>query len=38
MGRISFAVVKTLSGRANEVNPIMYAVAGALVVRYAFLK
>ncbi|MCH7910270.1 MAG: NCS2 family permease [Candidatus Hydrogenedentes bacterium] len=38
MGCISFAVVKTLSGRAKEVNPIMYLIAIALVARYAFLK
>lgn len=38
MGCISFVLVKTFSGRAPEVNPIMYAIAIALIARYLFLR
>lgn len=37
MGCVSYAVVKTVSGRFKEVHPIMYAVAAALIARYIFL-
>ena len=37
MGCISFAVVKTVSGRWREVHPLMYVVAGLLLLRYALL-
>ncbi len=37
MGCISFAVIKPLSGRPREVHPIMYVIALALILRYAFL-
>jgi hypothetical protein len=30
--------VKLTSGRGREAHPIMYVVAVALVLRYAFLK
>ncbi|MBI4559384.1 MAG: NCS2 family permease [Candidatus Hydrogenedentes bacterium] len=36
-GCISFAGLKLLSGRAREAHPAMYLIAGAFVVRYAFL-
>ena len=36
-GCISFAVIKTTTGRYREVHPIMYIVAIALMLRYAFL-
>ena len=36
-GCVSFAAIKLLSGRGREVHPIMYAVALAFIVRYAFL-
>jgi len=38
MGCISFAVIKTLAGRAREVHPVMFLVALALAARYAFLR
>lgn len=38
LGCISYAAIKTLTGRAREVHPIIYAVAVALVARYAFLR
>ncbi len=37
-GCISFATIKTVTGRAREVHPVMYGVALALVLRYAFLR
>jgi len=37
MGCISYAAVKTFAGRPREVHPVMYVVAVALVLRYAFL-
>lgn len=37
MGCISFAVVKTLTGRRHQVHPIMYGIAAVLILRYAFL-
>ncbi len=37
LGCISFAVIKTLTGRYQEVHPFMYGVAGVLVFRYLFL-
>jgi AGZA family xanthine/uracil permease-like MFS transporter len=36
-GCVSFALIKALSGRGKEVHPIMYGVAAAFLVRYAFL-
>jgi len=36
-GCVSFAVIKPLAGRGREVHPIMYAIAIAFIVRYAFL-
>jgi AGZA family xanthine/uracil permease-like MFS transporter len=36
-GVISYAVVKLLAGRPREVHPVLYIVAVALVLRYAFL-
>ena len=36
-GCISFAVIKTAAGKHREVHPIMYAIAGALLLRYIFL-
>ena len=36
-GCVSFAAVKALAGRGKEVHPIMYAVAIAFALRYAFL-
>ncbi|MDQ1257070.1 MAG: adenine/guanine/hypoxanthine permease, partial [Candidatus Hydrogenedentes bacterium] len=36
-GCISFAAIKLLSGRPKEVHPVMYFVALALALRYAFL-
>ena len=38
MGCISFAAIKTATGRFREVHPVMYGVAAALVLRYAFLR
>lgn len=37
-GCISFAAIKTAAGRHREVHPIMYAIAGALLIRYLFLR
>ncbi len=37
-GCISFVAVKVTSGRGREAHPVMYVVAVALVLRYAFLK
>lgn len=37
MGVISFALIKTLTGRWREVHPIMYGVALALALRYALI-
>jgi len=37
-GCISFVAVKLTSGRGREAHPVMYIVAIALVLRYAFLK
>ena len=36
-GVISFAALKLLSGRGREVDPLLYAVAALLVVRYIWL-
>lgn len=36
-GCISYAALKTSTGRHREVHPVMYAVAVALAARYAFL-
>ena len=36
-GCISYALVKLLAGRGKAVHPIMYAIAAALVARYAWL-
>ncbi len=36
-GCISYAAIKLTAGRGREVHPIMYAIAVALVARYAFL-
>ena len=36
-GCVSFAVIKLLAGRGREAHPIMYAIALAFIVRYAFL-
>jgi len=37
-GCISFAVIKTATGRYREVHPIMYLTAVAFLLRYVFLK
>ena len=37
-GCVSFAAIKSATGRHREVHPIMYATALAFVLRYAFLK
>lgn len=37
-GCISFAVIKTATGRHREVHPIMYITALAFLLRYAFLR
>jgi len=37
LGCISFVAIKLLAGRPREAHPIMYAIALALVLRYAFL-
>ena len=37
-GCISFAVIKTATGRRREVHPIMYITALAFLLRYAFLR
>ncbi len=37
-GCISFVAVKACSGRGREAHPVMYVVALALVLRYAFLR
>jgi AGZA family xanthine/uracil permease-like MFS transporter len=37
-GVISFAGLKILSGRGREVDPLLYAVAALLVVRYIWLS
>ncbi len=36
-GIVSYAAVKTLAGKPREVHPILYFVALAFVLRYAFL-
>ncbi|NUM56498.1 MAG: NCS2 family permease [Candidatus Hydrogenedentes bacterium] len=35
-GCVSYAIVKSIAGRYREVHPIMYAIALALIARYAF--
>lgn len=37
MGVISFATIKTLTGKSREVHPVLYLAAAALILRYAFL-
>jgi AGZA family xanthine/uracil permease-like MFS transporter len=37
-GVISYAGLKILSGRAREVDPLLYGVAALLVVRYIWLS
>ncbi len=37
-GCISFVLVRLAAGRAREVHPVMYGIALALLLRYAFLK
>ena len=37
-GCISYALIKAATGRYKEVHPIMYGVALAFLLRYAFLK
>ncbi|HTJ25358.1 MAG TPA: NCS2 family permease [Candidatus Limnocylindria bacterium] len=37
-GVISYAAIKLLSGRGKEVDPLLYAVAALLVIRYAWLS
>lgn len=37
-GCISFAFIKTATGRRREVHPIMYITAVAFLLRYIFLK
>lgn len=37
MGCISFVAVKLFTGRRREIHPVMYVVALALILRYAFL-
>ncbi len=37
IGCISFATIKLLTGRGKEVHPVMYVIALALILRYAFL-
>jgi AGZA family xanthine/uracil permease-like MFS transporter len=36
-GVISYAAIKLLSGRGREVDPLLYLVAAALIVRYIWL-
>lgn len=36
-GCVSFALLKFLSGRGREAHPVMYIIALAFVLRYAFL-
>jgi len=36
-GCVSYTVVKLISGRWREPHPVMYAIAAALIARYAFL-
>ncbi|HEY5349199.1 MAG TPA: NCS2 family permease [Candidatus Lustribacter sp.] len=36
-GVISYAVIKLLSGRGKEVDPLLYLVAAALIARYIWL-
>ena len=36
-GCVSYAIVKTVSGRYKEVHPVMYVIAALLIARYAFL-
>jgi len=37
-GVISYAAIMLLSGRGRKVDPLLYAVAAALLVRYAWLS
>ncbi|MFS8636984.1 MAG: NCS2 family permease [Gemmatimonadota bacterium] len=37
LGFISYALVKVLAGRAREVDPLVYVLAGLFLVRYAYL-
>jgi AGZA family xanthine/uracil permease-like MFS transporter len=36
-GCVSFALLKLLSGRPREAHPVMYLIALAFLLRYAFL-
>jgi AGZA family xanthine/uracil permease-like MFS transporter len=37
IGFISYPVIKILSGKAKEVNWLLYALAIGLILRYIFL-
>ncbi|MCC6154577.1 MAG: NCS2 family permease [Candidatus Hydrogenedentes bacterium] len=37
-GCVSYATVKTISGRYKEVHPVMYVIAALLIARYTFLR
>ena len=36
-GVISYALIKALSGRGKEVDPLLYLVAALLIARYIWL-
>lgn len=37
LGFLSYVLVKVLAGRAREVDPLVYVLAGLFLVRYAYL-
>jgi AGZA family xanthine/uracil permease-like MFS transporter len=37
-GVISYAAIKVLGGRGREVDPLLYAIAAALIARYVWLS
>ena len=37
-GVISYALIRVLSGRGREVDPLLYVVAACLVARYIWLS
>jgi AGZA family xanthine/uracil permease-like MFS transporter len=37
LGFIAYPILKLVSGKAREVHPFLYAIAGLFVLRYALL-
>jgi adenine/guanine/hypoxanthine permease len=37
-GLVSYALIKLATGRGREVHPVLYGLAGLLVLYYAFIR